>query len=41
MNPLALLALVPVLMLSAMFLYEATHEKRGPVRVRIDGRRVR
>ena len=39
MNPLALLALVPLAMLAAMFLYERTHEEVA-VRVRSDGRRV-
>lgn len=41
MNPLVLLALVPVLMLAAMFVYEATHAKGALVRVRSDGRRAR
>jgi hypothetical protein len=41
MSPSALLALVPVLMLTAMFIYEATHAKGALVRVRSDGRRAR
>ena len=41
MSPFALLALVPVLMLAAMFVYEATHDKGVLVRVRSDGRRAR
>jgi hypothetical protein len=40
MNPLAFLALIPLSMLAAMFLYERTHDE-APVRVRTDGRRVR
>lgn len=41
MSPYGLLALVPVLMLAAMFVYEATHAKSVLVRVRSDGRRAR
>jgi len=40
MNPLALLALVPLSMVAALFLYERTHQQSA-VRVRVDGRRVR
>jgi hypothetical protein len=40
MNPLALLSLIPLSMLAAMFLYERTHDEVA-VRVRTDGRRVR
>lgn len=40
MNPLAFLALIPLSMLAAMFLYERTHD-RVAVRVRSDGRRAR
>jgi hypothetical protein len=40
MNPLILLALVPISMLVAMFVYERTHDA-VQVRVRSDGRRAR
>ena len=39
MNPLALLALIPISLLAAMFLYERTHQEVA-VRVRSDGRRA-
>lgn len=40
MNPLAFLALIPLAMLAAMYLYERTHDEVA-VRVRSDGRRAR
>jgi hypothetical protein len=40
MNPLVLLALVPLSMLAAMFAWERTHDEVA-VRVRSDGRRAR
>lgn len=40
MNPLALLALIPLSTLAAMFLYERTRGE-APVRARSDGRRAR
>ena len=40
MNPLAFLALIPLSMLAAMYLYERTHSEVA-VRVRTDGRRAR
>lgn len=40
MNPLAWLALIPLSMLAALFIYEHTHQSVA-VRVRSDGRRAR
>ncbi|MFI5345856.1 MAG: hypothetical protein ACHQ51_05735 [Elusimicrobiota bacterium] len=39
MNPLAFLALIPLSMLAAMYLYERTHQEVA-MRVRSDGRRA-
>lgn len=41
MSPLALLALVPLILLAAMFVYERLQAKSVLVRVRADGRRAR